>query len=249
MDEKNLLPPVGLDVAENSLVNDLGVYWTYGIKNTSQIFEERKCMDCDLVAYTLWNLQLFMGGFLLLRHSCTNVLGPNFKIRSQFYFHCRNVILYIVLSALNFTDHVYIYNAKYLSLWHCRPVLNLFTYLVEELFLLLMLLFLVYFYIWAECLFVHISVNDISFRVMFQSDNFLGPRVKFDYVLGHIAMMLRCGNRTIASSICLNISYGHAIVMTSRIITSSVTLKYFRNHACGITCRNICEKFVSVLFR
>ena len=206
-------------------------------------------MYCDLVAYTLWNLQLFVGGFLLLRHSCTDVLGPIFKIRSQFYFHCRNVIVYIVLSALNFTDHVYIYNAKYLSLWHCRPVLNLFTYLVEELFLLLMLLFLVYFYIWAECLFVHISVNDISFRVMFQSDNFLGPRVKFDYVLGHIAMMLRCGNRTIASSICLNISNGHAIVMTSRIITSSVTLKYFRNHACGTTCRNICEKFVSVLFR
>ena len=198
MEEKNLLPPVGLDVAENSLVNDLGVYWTYGIKNTSQFFEEWKCMDCDLVAYTLWNLQLFVGGFLLLRHSCTDVLGPIFKIRSQFYFHCRNVIVYIVLSALNFTDHVYIYNAKYLSLWHCRPVLNLFTYLVEELFLLLMLLFLVYFYIWAECLFVHISVNDIYFRVMFQPDSFEGPKVKIDHVLVHKAMILQCGHRTIA---------------------------------------------------
>ena len=190
-----------------------------------------------------------MSGFLLLRQSITNVLGTNFKFSSQFYFHCWNVLLYIVLAALNFTDHVCIYHAKYLSLWHCRPVLNLFTYLVEELFLLLMLLFLVYFYIWAECLFVHISVNDISFRVMFRSDNFLGPRVKFDYVLGHIAMMLRCGNRTIASSICLNISNCHAIVMTSRIITSSVTLKYFRNDACGVPGQSICEKFESILFR
>merc|ERR1712240_910959 len=119
----------------------------------------------------------------------------------------------------------------------CRPVLNPFTYLVEELFLLLMLLFLVYFYIWAECLFVHISVNDIYFKVMFQSDNFLGPGLKFDYVLGLKAMMLRCGNRNIASSICLNISNCHAIVMTSQIITSSVILKSFRNYACGTTCR------------
>merc|ERR1712240_601548 len=118
-----LLPPASLDFAENSLVNDFGVYWTYGITDTLQFFEEWKSMDCELVAFTLWNLQLFLGGFLLLRRSCTNVLGLSFKISSQFYFHCWNILLYIVLAALNFTDHICIYHAKYLSLWHCRPVL------------------------------------------------------------------------------------------------------------------------------
>ena len=78
--------------------------------------------------------------------------GTKFKISSQFYFHCWNIILYIVLTALNIIDHVCIYHTKCLSLWHGRPVLNLFTYLVENLFLLLMLLCLVYFYIWAEYL-------------------------------------------------------------------------------------------------
>ena len=152
MEGKNTLPPVGLDVAENSLVNDFGVYGTYGITDTSQFFEERKCMDWDLTVFTLWNLQLFVSGFLLLKHSTMIVLGLSFKISSQFYFHCWNILLYIVLAALNFTDHICIYHAKYLSLWHCRPVLNPFTYLVEKLFLLLMLLFLVYFYIWAAYL-------------------------------------------------------------------------------------------------
>ena len=132
--------------------NKFDVYWTYGITDTSQNFMDWKRMDWELAAFTFWNLQLFVSGFLLLRHSITNVLGPNFKFSSQIYFHCWNVLLYIVLAALDFTDHSCIYHAKYLSLWHCRPVLNPFTYLVEKLFLLLMLLFLVYFYIWAAYL-------------------------------------------------------------------------------------------------
>ena len=189
MEEKNLLPPAGLDVAENSLVNDFGVYGTYGITDTSQFFEERKCMDWDLTVFTLWNLQLFVSGFLLLKHSTMIVLGLSFKISSQFYFHCRNIILYIVLTALNIIDHVCIYHAKCLSLWHGRPVLNPFTYLVQSLFLLLMPIFLVYFYIWAECLFVHISANDIYFKVMYHPDSFEGPKVKFDHVLVHEAMI------------------------------------------------------------
>ena len=45
---------------------------------------------------------------------------------------------------------------------------------------------------------VHISINDIYFRVMFQPDSFEGPKVKFDHVLVHKAMMLRCDHRTIA---------------------------------------------------
>ena len=92
MEVKRLLPPEGLDVAENSLVNDFGVYWTSGITDTSQFFEERKCMDWDLTVFTLWNLQLFVSGFLLLKHSTMIVLGLSFKISSQFYFHCWNMI-------------------------------------------------------------------------------------------------------------------------------------------------------------
>ena len=102
MEGKNPLPPVGLDVAENSLVNDFGVYGTYGITDTSQFFEERKCMDLDLTVFTLWNLQLFVSGFLLLKHSTMIVLGLSFKISSQFYFHCWNIILYIALTALKY---------------------------------------------------------------------------------------------------------------------------------------------------
>jgi len=45
---------------------------------------------------------------------------------------------------------------------------------------------------------VHISINDIYFKVMFQPDSFEGPKVKFDHVLVHKAMMLRYGHRTIA---------------------------------------------------
>ena len=198
MEGKNPLPPVGLDVAENSLVNDFGVYGTYGITDTSQFFEERKCMDWDLTVFTLWNLQLFVSGFLLLKHSTMIVLGLSFKISSQFYFHCWNILLYIVLAALNFTDHICIYHAKYLSLWHCRPVLNPFTYLVEKLFLLLMLLFLVYFYIWAAYFKLHNSFNEFYFKAMLQLSNFEGPKVKFDHVLVHKAMMLRYDHRTIA---------------------------------------------------
>ena len=86
MEEKNFLPPVGLDVAENSLVNDFGVYGTYGITDTSQFFEERKCMDWDLTVFTLWNLQLFVSGFLLLKHSTMIVLGLSLRSAHNFIF-------------------------------------------------------------------------------------------------------------------------------------------------------------------
>ena len=167
MEENNLLPPVGLDVAENTLVNDFGVYWTYGITNTAQFFEDWKSMDCDLAAFTFWNLQLFVSGFLLLRHLITNVLGPNFKISSQIYFHCRNVILYIVLAALNFIDHGCIFYTKTLpSVMATQSGLS-FTYFVKYLFLLLMLLFLVYFYIWAAYFILHISFNEFYLRLCY----------------------------------------------------------------------------------
>ena len=152
MEEKNLLPPVGLDVAENSLVNDFGVYWTYGITDTSQFFEEWKSMDCELVAFTLWNLQLFLGGFLLLRHSCTNVLGPKFRISSTIYFHCRKSTMYIVLQALQLIDHVCIIYAKNLSHWPGRTVRKLITSFHGCVILQLMLALMVYFYIWAAYL-------------------------------------------------------------------------------------------------
>ena len=139
-------------------------------------------MDCDLVAFTLWNLQLFVGGFLLLGHSSTNVLGPKFKICSQIYFHCRNVILYIVLAAQNFIDHGCIFCTKTLpSVMATQSGLS-FTYLVKYLFLLLMLLFLVYFYIWAKCLIVHNSVNDFYFKEMLRSELYIGTKLNFNKV-------------------------------------------------------------------
>ena len=142
-------------------------------------------MDWNLAAYTYWNLQLLVSGFLFLKYSCANVLGPIIMISSQFYFHFRNFMMYIILTALNFIDHICIFQAKHSSLWSGQTVGRLCTYLVKYLFLLLMLVFLVCFYIWAECLFVHISVNDIYFRVMFQPDSFEGPKVKIDHVLVH----------------------------------------------------------------
>ena len=140
---------------------------SYGITDTSQFFEEWKSMDCDLVAFTLWNLQLFVGGFLLLGHSSTNVLGPKFKICSQIYFHCRNVILYIVLAAQNFIDHGCIFCTKTLPSVMATQSGISFTYFVKYLFLLLMLLFLVYFYIWAAYFILHISFSEFSLRLCY----------------------------------------------------------------------------------
>ena len=132
-----------------------------------QFFEDWKRMDWNLAVFTLGNLQLFVGRFLLLRHSSTNVLGPNFKISSQIYFHCRNVILYIVLAAHNFIDHGCIFCTKTLpSVMATQSGLS-FTYFVKYLFLLLMLLFLVYFYIWAAYFILHISFSEFSLRLCY----------------------------------------------------------------------------------
>ena len=189
----------------------------------SQFFEEWKSMDCNLAALTLWNLQLFVGRFLLLRHSSTNVLGPNFKISSQFYFHCRKVILYIVLAALNFVDHVCIFRTKTLpSVMATQSGLS-FTYLVKYLFLLLMLLFLVYFYIWAKCLIVHNSVNDFYFKVMLRSELYIGTKINFNNVLVHV-YGTKCG-LTISSSIFLNITCHFTLMMEIESIADACTTR------------------------
>ena len=156
-------------------------------------------MDCELVAFTLWNLQLFLGGFLLLRHSCTNVLGPKFRISSTIYFHCRKSIMYIVLQALQLIDHVCIIYAKNLSHWPGRTVRKLITSFYGCVILQLMLALMVYFHFWAAYFKLHISFNEFYLKAMFQFDSFEGPEVKFHHVLVHKAMMLRCYHMT---SVC-----------------------------------------------
>ena len=178
-------------------------------------------------------MQSILSGLGNPKQSTQKALEPNCIYCSQFIFHSGNIMTYIFSIAPIFrTDQgCIIYTGDVSTGMASRygNLLHTLTYVFSSSLMLLCLVF----YIGLEKILSKVSLYDTNFKVMFRADN-LETRQN-SYVLLHATPMNLENCLSISSSISLAISGYHTTVMTSRIITTVMSLQKFCDiawHAC-----------------